>query len=136
VVDERFFAAAFVSREMFELASFFARGILFADQQAPAGSTFFAIAPFIVIGLLFYFIVLRPERRRQLELKKMIGSLKKNDRVVTVGGIHGTVANASQDSDEIILKVDEATNTKLRVSRTAIARVLAGESSIENKEPT
>ena len=48
----------------------------------------------------------------------MLQNLKKNDRVVTIGGIYGTVVNAQKDLDEVTIKVDESTNTKLRMQRS------------------
>lgn len=78
----------------------------------------------LMIGVLFYWMVLRPESKRRADQAKMHKELKKNDRVLTIGGIYGTVVNAGQDSDEITLKVDESSNTKLRVSRSAVQSVL------------
>ena len=83
------------------------------------------ILPFmLMIGALFYFMVLRPENKRRSEHDKMRQDLKKNDRVLTIGGIYGTVVNAHQESDEVTIKVDESSNTKLRITRTAIQTVL------------
>lgn len=78
------------------------------------------------IGLLvlFYVIFLGPERRRKADEAKLLSSLKKNDRVVTIGGIHATVASAPADSDIVTLKIDESSNTRIRVNRTAIARIV------------
>ena len=59
------------------------------------------------------------------------GAVKKNDRVVTVGGIYGVVTNVHREADEVTLKVDEATNTKLRVTLSSIGRVLGDEPSDE-----
>ncbi len=80
--------------------------------------------PFLMIAVLFYLLMIRPERRKRAELTEMLQNLKKNDRVVTIGGIYGTVVNTQKDSDEVTVKVDESTNTKLRMQRSAIARVL------------
>lgn len=85
--------------------------------------------PMLMIMVVFYFLMIRPERRKQAEQTRMLQSLKKNDRVVTIGGIHGTIVNASPESDEVTIKVDESTNTKLRMQRSAIARVLASETA-------
>jgi preprotein translocase subunit YajC len=62
----------------------------------------------------------------------MLSNLKKNDRVVTVGGIYGVVSNVHREADEVTLKVDESTNTKLRVTMASIARVLATEDSSQD----
>lgn len=81
--------------------------------------------PFIMIAVLFYILMIRPERRKKAELMEMLQNLKKNDRVVTIGGIIGSVVSTSKDSDEVTIKVDENSNTKLRMQRSAIARVLS-----------
>jgi preprotein translocase subunit YajC len=61
----------------------------------------------------------------------MLGALKKNDRVVTVGGMYGVVTNVHFEADEVTLKVDESNNTKIRVTLGSIARVLGEEKSGE-----
>ena len=81
------------------------------------------------VGFLFYFLLIRPQGREKANRQNLLDSLKKNDRVVTVGGIFGVVTNIQRDSDEVTIKVDEATNTKLRVTRSSIARVLADQAS-------
>jgi len=89
---------------------------------------------FIVIGLLFYFMFAVPQKREQQKLKEMLGNLKKNDRVVTAGGIYGTVVNVQQDSPHVTIRVDETTNTKLRVMRSSISRVVTGDEADESNE--
>lgn len=89
------------------------------------GSLLGPLFPLLAIAVLFYLLMIRPERRKRAELADMLQNLKKNDRVVTIGGIYGTIVNTQRDSDEITIKVDESTNTKLRMQRSAIARVLA-----------
>lgn len=83
--------------------------------------------PILAIAFLFYFLLVRPQRREQSQRDVMIASLKKNDRVVTIGGIYGVITNIRREADEVTIKVDEATNTKLRVTLGAIARVVAEE---------
>jgi preprotein translocase subunit YajC len=85
----------------------------------------------LLIGLviLFYFMIMRPQGKEQARRKAMLAAVKKNDRVVTAGGIYGLVMNVRQDADEVTIKVDEATNTKIRVTLSAIARVLGDEPS-------
>lgn len=82
--------------------------------------------PVAMIAVLFYLLLWRPQRRERAAVAEMLKNLKKNDRVVTIGGIYGTVVTAAKDSDEVTIKVDESTNTKLRMQRAAIARVLSG----------
>ena len=79
---------------------------------------------FLIFGI-FYMMVLRPENKRRAELEKMKTSLKKNDRVLTIGGIYGTVVNAPQGSEDITIKVDEGSNAKLRITRSAVQTVLS-----------
>ena len=59
----------------------------------------------------------------------MLEAVNKNDRVVTIGGIYGVVANVNKEANEVTVKVDEATNTKLRLTLGSIARVLSEEAT-------
>ena len=72
--------------------------------------------------LVYMFFIFRGPKKKQQEHNKMVSSLSKNDRVRTIGGIFGTVLDVRDD--EIVLKVDESTNAKMRVSPQAIATVL------------
>ncbi|MBX3411355.1 MAG: preprotein translocase subunit YajC [Pirellulales bacterium] len=98
-----------------------------AAPQNPQGSLLSLALPFLMIGLVFYFLMVRPQKREQQTRSQMLAALKKNDRVVTVGGIYGVVASVQADSDEVTLKIDENTNTKLRVTLSSIARILGDE---------
>lgn len=72
----------------------------------------------LIIGV-FYFLLIRPQKKAQQDHKKMLEALKKNDEVITVGGIHGTIANVKDTS--ITLKVDD--NVKIEVQKSSIASV-------------
>jgi preprotein translocase subunit YajC len=85
------------------------------------------MGPLVVIMVLFYFMLIRPQKRKEQELRQMVHNLKENDRVVTIGGIYGVVTNVQRDSERVTIRVDEGTGTKLRVNMSAIARVLTGE---------
>ncbi len=91
------------------------------------------LLPLVIIGALFYFMLLRPEKKKQAEHKLLLESLKKNDRVVTIGGIYGVVANVQREADRVTIKVDEANNTKLDVTFSAVARVIVAEPEGEKK---
>ena len=108
-----------------------------AAPAAPGGgSPFGALFPLLMIGLLFYFILLRPERRKHKEHSNLLANLKKNDKVVTIGGIYGKVFDVQREQDRVTLKIDEASNTKIDVTIAAIARVIgdqAAESEKSNK---
>ncbi len=86
--------------------------------------------------LIFYLTFIAPERRRRAEEAKMMASLKKNDRVVTVGGIHGTVVATAADSDVVTLRVDESSNTRLKVNRSAIAKITTPPKDKEKESKT
>ncbi len=87
--------------------------------------------PFLLIGVMFYLLLIRPERRKREELSGIRDNLKKNDRVVTIGGIHGVVVNAPQGAEDITLRIDESTNTRLRIRRAAVERVIDDEEDDE-----
>lgn len=99
-------------------------------QEQPAGDP---NAPLRLVGwllitaILFYFIMLRPQKQKEQALRDKVNSLKENDRVVTIGGIHGIVTNVQRDAERVTIRVDEATGTKLRLNLSAIARVLTGD---------
>ena len=79
----------------------------------------------IFIGLIFvvlYFMMFRAPKKRQQQQDQMVKSLKKNDRVQTIGGIFGTILDVSDT--EITLKIDESNNTKIKVLPSAIHKVL------------
>jgi preprotein translocase subunit YajC len=87
--------------------------------------------PLVAIAGAAYLLLFRPERERVKKQQELLATLKKNDRVVTASGICGTVAAVDREADRITLKIDEATNTKLTVTLSSVARVLrdgAGES--------
>ncbi len=79
--------------------------------------------PLLLVLAVFYFIVILPAKKQQKKKDSMIASLKKGDRVVTSGGIHGTVANV--ENDTVMVKVSE--NQKLRISKSAVAGLADGE---------
>jgi preprotein translocase subunit YajC len=85
------------------------------------------MAPMAAIFMLFYFMMIRPQRRKEQELRELVRNVKENDRVVTIGGIHGVVTNVQRDAERVTIRVDESTGAKLRVNMSAIARVLTGE---------
>ncbi len=82
--------------------------------------------PMLAIGILFYFLMIRPQSREKAKRQELLNALKKNDKIVTIGGILGTIASVSPDSDEVTIKVDE--NTRLRILRSSIQRVVTTES--------
>ncbi len=78
------------------------------------------LVTFGLIIVVFYFLVIRPQNKKQKDAKKMLQSITKGDKVVTIGGMHGSVEAVKDDS--VVLKVDE--NVKLKFSKSAVATVL------------
>ncbi len=93
-------------------------------QQDPWGGLGF-ILPLLPIAVLFYFLMLRPSMKREREQKALTSNLKKNDKVLTIAGIYGTVVSVSETEDEVVVKVDD--NTRMRMQKGAIARNITGE---------
>jgi preprotein translocase subunit YajC len=95
---------------------------------APQGRTQSPWGPLllpVLIMVVLFMLMIRGPRKQQKEQKQMLQSLKKNDRVRTIGGILGTVMEVR--GDEVILKVDEANNTRLHVSVSAIGKNLSSD---------
>lgn len=80
-----------------------------------------SLFPIAIALLVFYLIVLRPQKNKDKARNSMLSNLKRGDRVQTIGGILGTVVEATEE--EVVLKVDETSNTKIKFARTAIHRV-------------
>ncbi len=82
----------------------------------------------IPLGLMFaimYFMVIMPQQRQRKKVQAMLAELKTGDKVITSGGIHGTISGI--DGDSAILKISSEPQVKIRISRAAIAQVEASE---------
>ena len=103
-----------------------------ADGAAGGGAGgFMTFLPFVAIIAIFYFLIIRPQNKKQKETQKMLSALKKGDKVVTIGGIHGTIQTVREQS--VVLKVDE--DTKIEFSRSAISSIVtAAKEDKEDKE--
>ena len=88
--------------------------------------------PFVAIIGIFYFLIIRPQNKKQKETQKMLAQLKKGDKVITIGGIHGTISSVKEKT--VVLKVDDS--TKIEFIRSAIASVtdVAKEESPSDKD--
>ena len=92
-------------------------------QAAPSstGSLLTTFIPFGLVILIFYFLIIRPQNKKQKETQKMLTALKKGDRIVTIGGVHGVIFAVKEGT--VVVKVDE--NCKIEYSRSAIATVMS-----------
>jgi preprotein translocase subunit YajC len=96
---------------------------------ARSGNPYSMLLMLVALVAIMYLLLLRGPRKQQQQQRQMIQSLKKNDRVRTIGGIYGTVMDVK--GDEVVLKIDEATNTKIHVSASAIGKNLSQEGGKE-----
>lgn len=87
--------------------------------MSPAPSPLLNLMPVVLIFVIFYFLLIRPQKKSQDEHKKMVANLKKNDDVVTSGGIHGTIVNVKDTT--VMLRVDD--NVKVEVQKNAISTI-------------
>ncbi len=101
-----------------------------ANPASPFGAM---LTPMIIIGFIWYFLLVRPQRKEQSRREDLLNSIKKNDRVVTIGGIIGTVAFVDNDKKEVTVKVDD--NTRLKFLRSAIQTVLRDDAGEAGKPP-
>lgn len=109
--------------------------LLQAEGAAPKTESFFwVILPPLAIILVLYMVMDSPQRRDRAKRDTMMKNLKKDDRVVTIGGILGSVALISQDGKEVTLKVDDG--TRIRFRRSAIAEVLSADAAAEPNKTT
>ena len=92
----------------------YAQAVQGSGQQA--GSPLVSLMPIVIIFVIFYFLLIRPQKKTQEEHKRMVSGLKKNDEVVTSGGIHGTIVNVKDNS--VVLRIDD--NVKIEVQKNAI----------------
>ena len=97
-----------------------------AKPQAPA---FEPMLILVAVFFLFYFVVLRPQKRRQeRERQDQLSLLNKNDKVLTIGGIYGTIISVSDKEDEVVVKVDD--NTRLKMTKASIGRNITREETL------
>lgn len=87
--------------------------------QGGAAATFLSIAPLVLIFVAFYFLMIRPQQKRMKSLQTSIGSMKKNDTVVTAGGLVGKVVSV----DDVYAQVEIATGVKVKVVKATIVEV-------------
>ena len=98
--------------------------IFFAQAPAPspagAGSGLLSMLPFVLIFVIMYYVMIRPQMKRQKEQARLVAALKTGDRVVTASGIHGLISNVKDTT--VIVKV--ADNVKLEMEKTAVTNVV------------
>jgi len=91
-----------------------------APSSAPGGGLFGTMLPMLFIIVIMYYVMIRPQMRRQKEQQKLVAALKTGDKVVTASGIHGLISNVKETT--VIVKV--ADNVKLEMEKTAVTNVV------------
>ena len=102
-------------------------GVTMADRKG----TLTAFAPLILIFIVFYFLMIRPQQKKMKDHKAMLDALRRGDRVVTGGGIIGVVAKVAPDDREVTVEIAEG--IKVKVVRETIATVLSKTEPVEAK---
>lgn len=102
-------------------------------QGGGAGGGLIGLLPFILIFVIFYFLLIRPQQRKQKlaqqERDAMLNSLKSGDKVVTTGGIYGTIVAVRERDDTVQLRI--AQSVSVEAERSAIARLQSAEKEAE-----
>ena len=89
-----------------------------------------------VAGLVLMYLMMasKPRQADAQKSRQFLANLKKNDRVVTAGGIYGVVVQASADSEYVTVRIDESNNTRIKLLKSSIAKVVTDENSEKDKE--
>ena len=96
--------------------------LLMAPQgSGDGGGSFLGFLPFILIIVIMYFLMIRPQVRKQKERQKMIDAVQKGDNIITSGGIHGKIMGFTDDGKTVIVRIDD--NVKINIDRSAINSV-------------
>ena len=93
--------------------------VLMAADSASSASLTSSLIMFALIILIFYFLIYRPQKKRDKEAKAMLAAMKKGDKVVTIGGIHGTIVTVKDKT--VVVKVDDS--ARIEFSKEAISSV-------------
>lgn len=86
-----------------------------------------SILPFVLMFAVFYFLLIRPQQRKSKQRNSMLSALKKGDKIVTIGGMHGTILEISDDT--VVLRVNDA--TKITFDRSAINNVVSSSAAVQ-----
>lgn len=94
--------------------------MVFMQQGDSTTGLLGSLLPFLLIILVFYFLILRPQQKRQKERQRLLSSIKKGDKVITSGGLHGTIEGI--DDKTVLIKI--ADNIKVKVERSAVTTII------------
>jgi preprotein translocase subunit YajC len=101
----------------------------FLMETAPKQGFMTLIVPFALMFAILYLLIIRPQKRKQKQLQEMITNIRKNDNVVTAGGVHGVVVSVKEK--EVIIRVDDSKDVKLKIDKSAVTSVSVPKSERE-----
>ena len=104
--------------------------VLLQAAANPTGSMVSTIVTFGLVFVIFYFLIIRPQNKKQKDAKKMVEGVKKGDKVVTIGGIHGVVHSVKEGS--VIVKVDD--DCRIEFTKSALATVVPARSEEKSSD--
>lgn len=90
-------------------------------QEGGGGGTIGFILPMVLIFAIMYFLIFRPQAKKQKQHQQMVNAIKKGDKIVTSGGIHGTVAGVKEKENTLVVEIDK--NVKIELSRSSVAKI-------------
>lgn len=105
----------------------------YAQAGDPTGGLM-SLAPLILIFVVFYFILIRPQQRKAKEHREMLGQLKRGDRIVTGGGMLATVIRVTPESDEVVVEISKNPQVRVTVAKGTIASVMREETEAKPAE--
>jgi len=115
-----------------------AKGVADGGAEAPPKGFFDSMGlmfPILMGAMLLYFLMMtRPKPNDQASTSELLTNLKKNDRVITAGGIVGTVVNYRSDAEYVTIRIDESSNTRMQVLPKSIIRVVSDEAKEKDKD--
>ncbi|MBC8550474.1 MAG: preprotein translocase subunit YajC [Candidatus Brocadiales bacterium] len=90
--------------------------------MAKAGNPMMQFLPLMVIMFaVMYFLIIRPQKQKEKKRQEMISNVRKQDKIVTAGGVHGVVVSVKEN--EVIVRVDDAKDVKIKVDKSALTSV-------------
>jgi preprotein translocase subunit YajC len=104
---------------------------LAAGGTASSTSSIWTFLPIILMFLVLYFLLIRPQQKRQKTRSGMLNTLKKGDKVVTIGGLHGTIMEMDEEANTIVLRVNDT--TKLTFDRSSINAISQSAPNLDKK---
>lgn len=101
------------------------------ETAAKQGNPMMQFLPLLIIMFaIMYFLIIRPQKTKEKKRLEMISNVRKHDKIVTVGGVHGVVVSVKEN--EVVVRVDDAKDVKLRIDKSAITAVTASKDEQEN----